>query len=582
MKNKSFILFLIFFCITGAGLYSNSGFQQKADQGLVKDFANGATEFWVYFTDQADLSFASTLKTKDEKAFFVFNKLNEIALTTQVNVISFLKTNNIEYTSFYVVNAIYVKAGIAVAAHLANFPEVKYLLHNQKFKYLKPVEESETDFGKQGDGLMAIEWGITKTNADKVWAMGFKGQGVVVGGQDTGYDWSHPAIKSQYRGWNGTTANHNYNWYDAIHSGGGGNCGVNSKQPCDDQSHGTHTMGTMVGDDGKGNQIGMAPMAKWIGCRNMNQGAGTLNSYVECFQWFLAPTDLNNQNPDPTKAPHVINNSWGCDGSEGCNTSNFSVMETALNNLRASGVVVVVSAGNSGPNCNTVSDPAAIFDKSFTVGSTKNDDTMSGFSSRGAVTIDGSNRLKPDISAPGSQIRSCVPGGGFQSMSGTSMAGPHVAGMVALLISAKPSLAGQVDSIEAIIQRTAKKINGNQTCNGTSSSVFPNNTVGHGRIDVLAAVNDALGITNVNYQSNSSGAFVYPNPANNTITFRTTNVSSNASVLKIYSITGQLVITVTSDFSSGTEVSVSKLENGMYFYLIESPQNKFTGKFIKE
>jgi hypothetical protein len=316
-----------------------------------------------------------------------------------------------------------------------------------------------------------------------------------VGGQDTGYDWDHPALKNQYRGWNGSSADHNYNWHDSIHSGGGGVCGVNAAAPCDDNDHGTHTMGTMVGSDdyqnpaSATNAIGMAPGAKWIGCRNMNQGNGTPTTYSECFQWFIAPTDLNGNNADPSKAPHVINNSWGCPPSEGC--TDPLILQTVVDNTRAAGIVVVVSAGNSGSACSTVSDPPAIYESSFSVGSTTSTDAISSFSSRGPVTVDGSNRLKPNISAPGSSIRSSVPGTGYESgWSGTSMAGPHVAGLVSLLISASPSLAGNVSGIEDIIESTAVHLTTTQTCGGTQGQ-SPNNAFGWGRIDSLAAYNAA-------------------------------------------------------------------------------------------
>ena len=193
-------------------------------------------------------------------------------------------------------------------------------------------------------------------------------------------------------------------------------------------------MGTMVGDDGGNNQIGVAPGAKWIGCRNMDQGAGTPATYSECFQWFIAPTDLADQNPDPSKAPDVINNSWGCPPSEGC--TDATVLQTVVENVRAAGIEVVVSAGNDGSACGTVDAPAAIYDASFSVGATDSTDAIAGFSSRGPVTVDGSNRLKPDISAPGVNVRSSVPGGGYSTFSGTSMAGPHVVGVVALVLSA--------------------------------------------------------------------------------------------------------------------------------------------------
>ena len=173
------------------------------------------------------------------------------------------------------------------------------------------------------EAVDTIEWNISKIQAPRVWALGYTGQGVVVGGQDTGYDWDHPALINQYRGWNGVSANHDYNWHDAIHSNAVVSCPANSPVPCDDHSHGTHTMGTMVGDDGGANQIGVAPGAKWIGCRNMNLGVGTPTTYIECYEWFIAPYDLSGNNPDPTKAPDVINNSWACTTGEGCNPNSL-------------------------------------------------------------------------------------------------------------------------------------------------------------------------------------------------------------------------------------------------------------------
>ena len=203
-----------------------------------------------------------------------------------------------------------------------------------------------------------MEWGVQNVNAPAVWALGFTGQGLVVGNQDTGIRWTHNTLKPKYRGWNGVSANHNFNWHDSIHSGGG-SCGPNNLAPCDDNGHGTHTAGTAVGDDGAGNQIGVAPGAKWIGCRNMDSGNGTPATYTECFQFFIAPTDLAGNNPNPALRPHVINNSWGCPVSEGCVTR--AELETIVNNTEAAGIFVQASAGNSGPSCSTVADPPAIY-----------------------------------------------------------------------------------------------------------------------------------------------------------------------------------------------------------------------------
>lgn len=583
MKSILFFAFILFFSLLSAQ-DNEKALLQKAKPELLRDFNNGRNEFWIVFNEQADVSGAYQLKTKEEKGEYVFKKLTETASRVQQPFIALLENKRVQYQCFWISNAIFINGDINLAKEFAGYPEIKELLPNTRF-----VAEKSVDIGNQepaqrdATATRAVEWGVTKIKAPDVWALGYKGQGVTISGQDTGYDWTHPAIKGKYRGWDGSVADHNYNWHDAIHSGNGGVCGLDSKEPCDDDTHGTHTMGTMVGDDGAGNQIGVAPSAKWIGCRNMASGVGTPTRYNECFQWLLAPTDLNGQNPDPTKAPHVINNSWGCDAAEGCNTSNFSTMETAVNNLVTAGVVVVVSAGNDGSACNTVNTPAAIFEKSFSVGSTTSSDAMSSFSSRGPVTADGSNRVKPNVCAPGSNIRSSVPGGGYGYKDGTSMAGPHVAGAVAVFISAVPSLAGNVNAIEDAFEKTAIHISNSQTCGGTSPTTFPNNTIGFGRIDLLAAVNYAIANSVADNNSANDRVVVFPSPADDKLFAIVENFKNVKAEVGLYNTTGQKVSSYTINMNNHTlEIPVSDLASGIYMYSVNVGNNVYNGKFVKK
>ena len=202
-----------------------------------------------------------------------------------------------------------------------------------------------------------------------------------------GVRWTHNALKPHYRGWDGVNANHNYNWHDSIHDSVGNPCGNDSPFPCDDFFHGSHTTGTAIGDDGMGNQIGMAPGAKWIGCRNMDQGNGTPARYIECMQFFLAPYPINctPDQGDPTKAPDITINSWGCPPSEGCTVGNE--LQAAVEAQAAAGIQMVVAAGNSGSGCSTVSDPPSFYEASYTAGAlVTGTDTIASFSSRGPVT----------------------------------------------------------------------------------------------------------------------------------------------------------------------------------------------------
>ena len=445
--------------------------------------------FLVVLRDQADLSGARSFADRSERRRFVFEALRSTADASQEGLRRRLERSGIRHQSFWLVNMIAVEADRSVAEELAGRDEVSFVAPDRPAPLSRPqVPEPQIS----PLAAAAVEASLEQVQATVVWDLGYTGQGIVVGIADTGVAWEHPALKNRYRGFDGTSVSHAYNWHDSIHDAAPGNlCGSDSAAPCDDEEHGTHVTGTAVGTDGGENSIGMAPGARWIACRNMDRGDGTPARYTECFQFFLAPTDANGQNPRPDLGADVISNSWGCPPSEGCTDPN--VLRAVIENTRAAGIFISVAAGNGGAACSTLGEVPASYEASFSVGAVSAGDTIASFSSRGPVTVDGSNRIKPDIVAPGVSIRSSVPGDGYSQFSGTSMATPHVSGAVALLWSAAPWLAGHVPETEELLRTTAVRLTSDQQCGGISGSAVPNPIFGWGRLDVLAAVFAALG-----------------------------------------------------------------------------------------
>ena len=443
----------------------------------------------VVLREQADLSGAAAIRDPAQRRRFVFDALNDVADRTQGPLAAELRAEGARVRRHFLLNMLEVEGDDGVARRLAMRPEVSRVASNRLVPMRRVPTALDGAFAEGARPLAATTVGanLEVIRAPELWARGFTGQGVVVGDADTGFAWQHPALAPHYRGSLLTGASHAYNWHDAVHDAAAGNiCGSDSIAPCDDDGHGTSTSALMVGDDGAGNQVGVAPGAILIGYRNMDHGTGSPARYTECFEFLLAPTDENGENPRPDLGADVINNSWSCPAFEGC--TDPEILKGVIENVRAAGVLVVVSAGNGGDACGTVLDAPAIYDASFSIGATDDLDAIATFSSRGPVTQDGSNRLKPDIVAPGVLVRTAAPPDQYTAaFSGTSASAPHVAGAAALLWSAVPSLRGDPDRTVDVLRQSAVPLLSSQDCAPYPGDAVPNAVFGYGRLDVSAA-----------------------------------------------------------------------------------------------
>ena len=427
--------------------------------------AKAATDFWIRFEEKADLTEASRITDWTERGKAVAAALRKTAAESQAKVKAELDGQHLKYQAFWGTNAIKVSgASMSVVQKLSEHAEVEGLYAPVVYETPKVTE------GQSQHQINAIEWGLANINADDVWATyGAKGAGITVANIDTGVQFDHPALVNSYRGNNGDgTFDHNYNWFDAA-----GTCAA---APCDTNGHGTHTMGTMVGSDGGANQIGVAPEVKWIAANGCCPSDAAL---ITSGEWMLEPTDLAGQNPDASKRPNIINNSWGT-----TQPSNDPFMEDISIAWTASGIFGVWANGNSGSACQTSGSPGSRI-VNYSVGAYDINNTIAGFSGRG-VGQDG--EIKPNISAPGVNVRSSVPGNGYASFNGTSMAAPHLAGAIALLWSAAPALSRRRRRRPGRCSTTPRSTAANAQCGGTADD---NNVFGEGRLDALALLNAA-------------------------------------------------------------------------------------------
>ena len=432
-------------------------------------------EFLVVLAEQADLHQAAGARTKAEKRQQVRDLLWRTAHATQQPIVQWLRERGVEHQPFYIVNAIWVKADLATAQALAERADVAGLQANAEITNSFGSNPAPAETADTPAQTNAIPQGISYTGAPTVWNLGYTGQGIVVANIDTGVRWDHAALQNKYAGWNGATATHDYHWHDSVDSTTGA-CVPNSPVPCDGNGHGTHTMGTMVGDDGGNNQIGMAPGAKWIACRCLTaSGGGTIAYILECLEFLLAPYPVAGtpEQGDVEKAPDVVLMALAFQGSEPAG------LHAAVAALRAAGIMPVTLAGDGGGFGTSISNYApARYDEAYTVAALNNgSDTRASFSSTGGIG-------KPDLSAPGTLVRSSIATTttAYDNYSSTGMAAAHAAGAVALLWSANPDLRNEVDRTEQMLNFSAFPI----------GDPIPNHQYGYGRLNVKKAAAGAL------------------------------------------------------------------------------------------
>ncbi len=460
---KILLLLVLLFGVTGALVSSTQADTSpalKIEPGLLQTMeASGEGLFFVSMTQQADLNAAYEVEEWQERGEIVYEALRQTAATSQADLLRYLEAQKRNgkvkaYKPYFIVNMVLVDGSSDVLNALAAREEVAYIYAAPTLYLVQQVSP----------GVLVAEWGVAQIRANDVWAdFNTKGEGIVVANIDSGVDYDHPALVNQYRGT--VTGSDDYSFYDPANDCGG--------TVCDDNvvSHGTHTMGTMVGDDGTGNQIGVAPGAMWIAAKACNNlGACSSGDILDSMEWMLAPCAFGEApghvSCDPEKRPNIVNNSYGGPGVNG-------LYQAAVDAWHASGIIPVYSAGNSGPGASTVGYPGN-YCNVIGVGATDSGDVIASFSSRGPGQVACPD--KPDVSAPGVNIRSSIDGGLYDTLDGTSMAAPHVAGCIALINSLGVNMTYD-DAFNALTT----------TAVDLGAAGFDND-YGYGRIDCYAAV----------------------------------------------------------------------------------------------
>jgi len=438
---------------------------------LQKIEATGSSDFVIEMAEQADLSAAYAITDWVARGDYVVETLKATAERTQKSVIAMLDKEGLSYQSFFSGNEVHVYDGSnRVVLALAALDEVSHIRYPRTV-HINPTVNLSPVTVEAKDEINALDWGITDTNADEFWTtFGNQGTGILVANIDTGVQWDHSALDQAYEC--AADPSSAACWLDPNTA----DCSGTSGGPCDNNGHGTHTMGTMVGDDDPTltYQVGMAPDATWIACKGCATNSCSDADLNACADWILQPGGST------ANRPQIVNNSWGGGGGD-------TWYESKVTAWRAAGIFPAFSAGNSGPTCGSIGSPGD-YQVSFGTANHQSSRAINPDSSRGPSTFGHDPYTKPNLSAPGTSICSSTPGNTWNcGYSGTSMAAPHVAGAVALLWSCNPDLTGEIDATFQLLQSTADAPAA-ATC-GVPPDSQGNYDFGYGYLNVLAAGN---------------------------------------------------------------------------------------------
>ncbi|MEE3001141.1 MAG: S8 family serine peptidase [Planctomycetota bacterium] len=442
----------------------------------------------LYLHDQLDINgleeqFLAERATRAHRHQIVVETLQATAEFTQGDLLADLKEMpGVEsHQAFWIANVIHVDASVLALEQLSHRDDIMLMYLDHPIELVEPVDLDGTVPGEVARG--GAEAGVAAVRAPECWAAGFDGTGVLVANIDTGVDGSHIALASRWAGTLPEYAGHpEWAFLDPYYG--------NHGSPYDSGSHGTHTMGTVCGGS-PGLQIGVAPGAHWMASAGIDQGGiePTVVSAIQAFEWMIDPDGVPSTSFD---VPSVCSNSWGLVTSHGYPECDQTFW-TYLDACELAGTVILFSAGNEGSSgLRRPGDRATDAFRTCAVAAidpyTSNWDIAS-FSSRGPTycTPDGSAAVKPDIAAPGVNTYSSVPGNSYSSYSGTSMASPHVNGVVAIMRQANPDL--PVEQVKQIIYDTAYDL----------GSPGEDNDYGHGMIDAWEALQVALSTVNLSF-----------------------------------------------------------------------------------